>query len=708
MWHRTAVLLALLSVGTAAASAAEQEAPSALDEITVTATRTPRKVEEATATTEVAKKEDIEATRGNNIGEALRELPGVQAESSNGAYDTHIIIRGAGAKALYGVREIKIMVDGIPITDPDSLTRLDMVDTALIERIEVVKGPNSTLYGANAAGGVINIITKSPFDDPGLTLKLGYGSDNTKNYHAGYAGTAGSFGYLLGATRRSTDSWREGNEFASNQLNGRLTWMISDAADLELGLSYTEADLELPGKLTKQQFDEDHTQRTSEWVNMGRDSEVGRVGLSFRTEDPSGRALKAQLYAQQWDHYHPVVNFINDGGATVYGADLQQDVPLSLPGARHLLSVGVSAQRDERDTRAYSYRDLVTTTVNGKTVAVAPYTTSDAAGDLAEVSRNAVDSWGVFVQDSLRIGAGTLVDVGLRYDHVRFDIDTEIHQEWAYVTSRGGTSYFNYRDHREDVAFEKSWEAWSPRIGVNQAVSDAVHVYGAIATGFQTPTQSEVESNPELEPQDSVNYEIGLKGRFAGGTRLDLALYATKIEDEVIRLMDEQGATIYDNAGRTRHLGAEVSVEQPLPHHFALQASYSYGDFTFVDYDEAERSGYPATTVLVSRDGNDLPLSPHHKYGAALRYAPPGGFNARLSTVTWGRYYVDTANTETYEGFTTVGGRVGYDRSRYGAFVAVDNVFDAKYAAEVTKNYGKTGYAPGAPRTWTVGVTARF
>lgn len=708
MWYRTAALLLLLAGVPATAVAAEIEAPAALDEVTVTATRNPRKVEEATATTDVATKQDIEATRGSNIGEALRGLPGVQAESSNGAYDTHIIIRGAGAKALYGVREIKIMVDGVPITDPDSLTRLDMVDTALIERIEVVKGPNSTLYGANAAGGVINIITKSPFDDPGLSVKLDYGSDNTQGYHVGYAGATGTLGYLLGGTRRSTDSWRDGNEFETNQFNGRLSWMLSDVSDLELSLSYTEADLELPGKLTKEQFDADPTQRTSEWVNMGRDSEVERVGLSWRRELQGGKEFKAQLYAQQWDHYHPVVTWINDGGAKVFGADLQQDVPLAFLGATHLVSLGVSAQRDDRDTRAYAYRDLVTATVNGKTVAAPPYTSSDVAGDLAEVSRNAVDSWGVFVQDSLRIGAGTLVDAGLRYDRVRFDIDSEIHQEWAYVTSRNGTSYFNYRDHREDVAFEKSWEAWSPRIGVNQALTEALHAYAAIATGFQTPTQSEIESNPDLEPQESVNYEVGLKGRFGGGGSFDVALYATTIEEEVVRLMDEQGATIYDNAGRTRHRGAEVGFEQPLPGHLALEASYSYGDFTFVDYQEAERSGYPATTVLISRDGNDLPLSPRHKFGAALRYAPPGGFSARLSTVTWGKYYVDTANTETYEGFTTVNGRVGYENRRYGGYVAVDNIFDDKYAAEVTKNYGKTGYAPGAPLTWTVGVTARF
>jgi len=706
MRHFAAVLLFLFAC--VPALAAEEVRPAELEEITVTATKTPRKVEEVTAATEIVKKEDVEASRGNNIGEALRALPGIQAESSNGAYDTHIIIRGAGAKAAYGVREIKIMVDGIPLTDPDSLTRLDMVDASLIERIEIVKGPNSTLYGANAAGGVINIITKSPFDNPGLTLKAGYGANNSQDYHLQYAGTVKQFAFLLSGTRRSTDSWRDWNKFETNQFNGRFAWLIDDTSELEMNLSYSEADLQLPGRLTKTQFEEDPSQQTLEWAHTGRDSTVARQGLSYRKESPSGTEFKAQVYAQEWEHYHPVPIRINDGGANVFGADLQENIPLQLFGRKHLLSVGLSAQRDDRDTKAYTYRDLVTTQVNGKTVVAPPYSRSDAAGDLAETSRNTVDSWGIFLQDSIRVTAGTILDLGLRFDRVRFSIDSEIYREWAFVTSQNGVPYFAYRPARETIAVEKSWDAWSPRLGINQALTSAVNIFGAVATGFQTPAQSEIESNEALDPQRSLNFEVGLKGHFKNGHRLDLTLFSTTIDNEVVRLMDEYGATIYDNAGRTLHRGAELSGQVHLAAHLALHANYTYSDFTFTDYQEAERRGYPAQTVLISRDGNDLPLVPRHKYSFALAYTHPGGVSARLGTVTWGEYFVNTANTETYSGFTTANCRLGYDRGRFGGFFAIDNLFDKKYAAEVTQSYGKTGYSPAAPRIASVGVTVRF
>jgi iron complex outermembrane receptor protein len=146
-----------------------------LKEVSVTATRTERKTEDVPASVSVIGKEKIQNKPMLNLYDALQGVPGVNIASRNQGYDTRLIIRGAGLKATYGVREIMILLNGVPITDPDSLTRLDFVDTSLIERVEVVKGPNSTLWGVNAFGGVINVITKSPFERKGGFIKLGFG-----------------------------------------------------------------------------------------------------------------------------------------------------------------------------------------------------------------------------------------------------------------------------------------------------------------------------------------------------------------------------------------------------------------------------------------------------------------------------------------------------------------------------------------------------
>ncbi|MGB9873669.1 MAG: TonB-dependent receptor, partial [Hydrogenobacter sp.] len=130
-----------------------------LEEVSVTATRTERKTEEVPASVSVVGKEKLKEKPMFNLYDALQGISGINITSRNQGYDTRLIIRGAGLKAPYGVREIMVLLNGVPITDPDSLTRLDFVDTSLIERVEVVKGPNSTLWGVNASGGVINVIT---------------------------------------------------------------------------------------------------------------------------------------------------------------------------------------------------------------------------------------------------------------------------------------------------------------------------------------------------------------------------------------------------------------------------------------------------------------------------------------------------------------------------------------------------------------------
>ena len=162
---------------------AEEVVSGKLDEISVTATRIERKTSEVPASITVISEEQMNDTKMFNVKEALSGTPGVLIESTNQGYDSRLIIRGAGLKAPYGVREIMVLRDGVPVTDPDGFTRLDMIDTQEIERIEVVKGPNSTLWGANASGGVINIISKNPLERSGGVLKLGAGERRTYNFH---------------------------------------------------------------------------------------------------------------------------------------------------------------------------------------------------------------------------------------------------------------------------------------------------------------------------------------------------------------------------------------------------------------------------------------------------------------------------------------------------------------------------------------------
>jgi iron complex outermembrane receptor protein len=687
---------------------AEEHDLVTLEEVTVSATRTPRKMEQVTSTIDVVTTEDVENTRGWNVGEALESVPGVQAQTKNGAYDTHIIIRGAGAKASYGVREIMVMVDGIPITDPDSFTRLDMVDTSTIDRIEVVKGPNSTMYGANAAGGSINIITKNPYETQGTTVRAATGTENSYELHLQNGGELGGAYYVFSATHKSTDSWRDWNEFTSTQLNGRLSYMLDDDSDLDLSVSYTESDLQLPGTLTEAQFLADPTQRSSSWQHSGRYSDVARVGLGYRNDFGGGNEFITKVYAQRWSHYHPVPTGINDGGASVYGADVQQNVPHEIFGSRGTLSVGLSAQRDDSSGDKYTYRDLNTAIVNGQPVAVTPYTLSDASGTLMESSEAIVDKLGVFAEESVWLTDATVLDVGLRYDTVMFDVHNDVYQEWSYITTSGGVAYFNYKAAPATVDIDRDWNRLSPRIGVNHTLGEGVNLYATVSTGFQTPIQSELETNEALDPQTSVNYETGIRLRSDAGNTFETSAYYTSIENEVIKLMDGTGLSYYDNAGSTTHMGLEVSGALRLTERLSVGFGYAYSDFTFDEYLEMERAGWPPVTVTHDRAGNRIPLIPMHQYSTFINYRESTGFHANLSSVTWDKYYVDTANTNTYGGFSVLNGKVGYEKEDYSLYLIVQNIMDKKYASEVGESYGNVSYSPAPPRTLTAGVSYTF
>ncbi|MDH4231870.1 MAG: TonB-dependent receptor [Nitrospirota bacterium] len=685
-----AVLILLLSFG--GASASDDPVAKELEEINVTATRTERTTKEIPAGTNTVTKEDIKNTRMFNLKEALTGISGVQSETKNGGYDSRLIIRGAGLKARYGVREIMILLDGVPITDPDGMSRLDFVDSQLVESIDVVKGPNSTLYGANAAGGVINIITKNPFEER-KSLTIGYGSDKTQMYNLNLGTSINNTFVTFSGSRRSTDSWREWNEFSTDQATLKVGHLFSDNSTVEASVNYTEADLQLPGGLTKEQFKEDITQRTTEvWRHSGRYSKV--FSTNIKMEKEVGKfTLKPLVYFQTWNHYHPVTGLINDGGSDVYGADLQADMKHEIAGMDGTLIAGLTGQIDTGDSEKYTYRDYVSS--RGRIA----YTLSDKKGLLAETSDDTTTKWGIFVQESLRPSQKWIIDLGVRYDQVTFDIDTQTYIDYDYTA---GT----YLPLVETTKRDETFEAVSPRLGVVYSLNDIVNLYGNISTGFQTPQGSELSANPDLKALTVYNYETGLKARFAGGHSIDLSVFYMQVDDEIVqtRIGDE---SVYSNAGESEKKGIELSGKFQIIDGLFAGGTYTYSDFEFKEFTEVLRG----TTYDWS--GNKFPYIPKHQYSLFVYYKHPSGLKFKVDANTWGEYYMDNANTEKYGGYDFLtNALIGYEKKNLDITLDVYNIFDKRYAMEVTKDITNPRdpykYRPGAPFSMMARVTYKF
>lgn len=664
-----------------------------LGEVSVTATREERATAEVPQAIAVVGKAELEDKKMFNVKEALQGIPGVLIDSKNGGFDARLIIRGAGLKAPYGIREIMVLRDGVPLTDPDSFTRLDFVDTQDIERIEVAKGPGN-LFAAGSVGGAIQIFSKSVFDDTANNLKLGLGSEGTQNYHLRYGKTGEQQALALTATHRNMDNdWRYWNAFDTTQTSLKHGLML-EGGSLESEISYAEANIQLPGAMDKTLYDRfvrtgEQTATSEVWKHSGRYSKVWFLNSKYEKEF-GDFTFKPRVYYNTWYHYHPVTGIINETEDWVW--NLGADVEGQWRHQGGTLVGGVTVRQERTpNSRKYQYRD-VTTGSGGRITA----TLSDAKGTLAEIDDATNLLTGVYLQESWRPTARWIVDLGLRYDVVRFEDDND--QIWKYDYASG-----KYVAGAGVTHSEKTFRLPAPKLAVSYRLNDSLHLFGMVAKASQIPSQSEFSSNPALEAPVSRNHEIGLKGR-GRGWEFDASVYVNPVKNEIVQQVNG-GVTSYQNAGKTDKKGLELAGRLELGAGWEVGGHYGYADYTYDSFSEPVRTcvGMPptCTTTNYDRAGKRLPFVPEHQYGVFVGWKPAPGWRLRLSSNSWGEYWLDSANTEKYEGWQWITNlSVAYEKNGHSLTLNADNLFDEHYAAEVKKDTsGKVTYTAAAPRT---------
>ncbi len=668
-----------------------------VDDVSVTATREERATADVPQAISVVGKEQIEAARMFNIKEALVGVPGVLIESKNGGYDARLIIRGAGLKANYGIREIMVIRDGVPMSDPDSFTRMDFIDTQDIERIEIAKGPGN-LFSPGSAGGAIQILSKSVFDSSGNNLKLGIGEEGTRNTHLRYGGMVND-SHALAVTfsrREQRNYWREWNDFDTTQLGLKHGLMMDGGATLESEVSYSEANIQLPGGMNQALFDE--YKRTGEqkttsdaWKNSGRYSKIWFVNSRYE-RDMGDWSFRPRVYYNAWKHYHPVTGIINESGdwTQTVGTDIENIFKHQLGGNQASLVAGVTLKRTwNADVRKYQYRD-VSTIKAGPQKGRITATLSDEKGTLAATQDQDNLLYGMFVQESLHLGDRVLVDAGFRYDRSRLEITQNEISAYNYSTGKyaAGVGISNT---------QKTFKLFAPKVGVSFKLTPTINLFASAAQADQVPSDSEVTSNPSLEAPRTRSYEMGIKGRHADWT-FDASVYVSPVQNEIVTVRQPSGINEYMNAGKTDKQGAELSGSLRVFDRFQLGGSYAYSDYTFDKFSEPVRVG--AVTTNVDRAGKTLPYVPRHQYSLFAQYDHPSGFKARLQTNTWGEYWLDNANTQKYGGYDLVTSlMLGYGVGHHNVSLNVDNLTDKRYSVETKKDTsGVVSYTAASPR----------
>ncbi len=626
------------------------------------------------------------------LDDAMLLLPGVTvANRDNPSQDPRVSVRGFGARSAFGVRSIRIMRDGMPLTLPDGQTPVDYLDLESVGSVEAIRGTSSSLYG-NASGGIINLRSAPPPVAPvAVQARSWLGSYGLQRLTGVAGGTLGGAAYEANLGRTSTDNYRE---FSHQRLTNGYGRATLDAAGTSYELQVMGVDeplAENPGALTLAQFDT--APRMADPLSVAKRARKVvhqlQVGTSARHPLASGGELSAQVYGGTRALYNPLTFAVVGVDRRSGGAGARGVIPTPLGDIAARLTVGVDGQQ-QSDFRKNWVNCNAVPTAN----ASCPGAPTAEKGRLTLDQQEIVSSIGPYVREELPLGRVS-VSGGLRQDWIRFQVRDH------YLA-----------DGRDDSGVE-TMSALSPMFAALLRLDERDALYLNVASAFETPTTTELGNhpdgsaglNPDLRPQYSTTYETGLKGFALSRLQYDVALFDIEVRDELIpfEVAGSSGRTYYRNAGRTRRAGAELGLSTyagPME----LAASYTFSSFHFVHF-RVDTNEYA---------GNAIPGIPRQQAEGSITWRV-GPAYVVAEGLAKSELFANDANTARAPGFAVANLRIGGTAILgwpwFSPVLAVANVFDRHYAGSVAVNASGATlaqtkfYEPTPGRTIYFGLT---
>ncbi|MBU3933508.1 MAG: TonB-dependent receptor, partial [Candidatus Omnitrophica bacterium] len=405
---------ALVLVGFGGICAGESSEDSAvkstdLGSIVVTASRIERKLSEVSSTVNIITESKIADSNAESVPDLLKDIEGIYMYDSSGVGTTgRINMRGFwGDMSTHQL----ILIDGIPQNKgKDKLVDWDLIPLDNVERIEVVRGPVSALYGDNAMSGVINIITKRPALTAEAKISASYGSFDTENYKISTSGSLKRIGYYLGAGRKSTDGFRRHCDYENMHLNGKIDFLIDPTQDLRLSLDYHEKERgALPWALTEAQIEEDRRQARPGTENDKEEAKKADLGITYHKDIGEISNMEGTFY-YRYEDSEAFYTSGSTGSSTkeqlgeedTYGLVPRLNINAEIFGREHSFITGIDLERNDFDYEEYT----------------APY---QIRGNIRKDYKVKRDKVGPYIQDELKIFDPLKLILGMRYDLIKFD-----------------------------------------------------------------------------------------------------------------------------------------------------------------------------------------------------------------------------------------------------------------------------------------------
>lgn len=672
-------------------------------EQTMIVTASPQTVSEldTPAAVSVVQGEDMrQATPRVNLSESLTSVPGLQIQNrQNYSQDLQLSIRGFGSRSTYGVRGIRMYVDGIPATMPDGQGQTSNIDINSIESVDVLRGPFSALYG-NASGGVMNVTTETGREPATIEASSYYGSFGSWRYGLKATGAVGDgtqpgdVDYTVSSSRFATHGYRDHSGAQKNLANAKLGVRIDDVSKLTLILNSVDTKANDPGGLSKSEWKDNPRQSPrGDQYNMRKTIKQTQAGLRYERQLSEQDDLSVMMYAgeRETTQYQsipraPQLNPTHAGGVIdlsrhYQGIDTRWTHRGEL-GVPVTFTTGLNYENMSEDRKGYeNFVMSGSTPVYGH------------KGQQRRNERNLMWNVDPYLQTAWQLTDKLSLDAGVRYSSVWFDSNDH------YVTPRNG-----------DDSGEASYHKWLPAGSLKYAVTDAWNLYVAGGRGFETPTINELSYrsggqsglNFDLQPSTNTTWEVGSKTRVGNGL-LTAALFQTDTDNEIVTDASSGGRTTYKNAGKTRRQGAELSVDQQFAGNWRAKMAWTYLNATY------------RTNVCNDQDcnGNRMPGIARNMGFASLGWQPESGWYAGADVRYMSDIQADDENTAKAPSYTVVGLNTGY-KLNYGnwmmdVFGRGDNLFDREYVGSVIVNESNGRYYEPAPgRNYGVGLSVAY
>ncbi|MCX7612181.1 MAG: TonB-dependent receptor [Ignavibacterium sp.] len=665
------------------------------DEVIVTGTRTTKKIIDIPYPVVRISNKTYKYDRKTSISDILNVAPGVFMQNRYGNHDVRISIRGFGSRSNSGIRGVRILLDGIPESEPDGQTRIEAIDFNSVGSIEIVKGNSSSLY-TNAPGGVVNFINDINFPNNFFTIFNDFGSFNLRRNGFKTGIRTPDYGFLLTYTYHNYKGYRAHSEDYWHIVNTVLETDPGKNTSLQFLGYFVSGLIRLPGSLTKSEFNKDPFQAAKREVDFDfrRISKKGRVGL--RLNSKFGESLNNEVelttygtikYLERTQRNYRIINRYGLGASLRFS-----NKSTLLQNLDNEFSLGGDFFYQTGPVEDYN-------NISGKKGDILNYLTDETIGNS-----------GFYIQNNFELLKNKLfLLVSGRYDNVYFDQKDQLLAI------------------RNDI---RRFEAFTPKAALNYKLTPSVSIYSSYGMSFDSPAGNELDNyplssnggttliNPDLKPQKSNNFELGIKGnlidlnrKFFGDTYFEVTFFNSIISDEIVPF-EVYGDVFYRNSAKTIRTGLEVGGNTTVIQGLKLSLSYAYSKFKYDEYKaisiEVDSLGNIKTKI---RDfaGNFVPSVPEHNIFTSIEYEHNfsyellGFIKGSLQYVSG--LFVNDANEDKTSDYTLFGLTTGieYKLGNFSMLLSggMNNIFNKKYVGFININStNKRFYETGEPRTF--------